>query len=467
MPRSTTPDPARTRVEGARAILPGAVFNFAIARVVTCGVVLASSEVRDAGYWLDQGQALRAPPAALAWALPLLEGSQAWLPALQVVCALATGLALIGFLLRWALPASALSALVLFAMPHFSGTPRHSMHLVWFLGVLALCPSGALLSFPQRIRAAHDERSAVTSTLGLNALRLLLGCAYFFPGLWKLRESGLAWIASDNLQNQMFWKWYQFGELPWLRIDGYPALVRWGAFGVVLFELCFPLLLWHRTSRWLAALAGVAFHRFAADFMFLPFSGLVACYVVLVDWARIWSWLQDLPGGGEEPSLIAAVRSLASSRLRDGRVAVAALGSLSVVAGALVAGHRGAMQTYPFACYPTFQWRAAAAMPDLWIAYLSHGVERFIRDSPAFGGVRSQARWGMAWRAAGLYGEVPEITRLLGYYRSLPRTLLAPVPATATLRFYSVLVDVTPSAWQNPPLRRQLIGEWSPRALPP
>jgi hypothetical protein len=452
-----------TQDQGQVDPTPGAL-NLALTRVAVCTLVLTSSELWDAGGWALAARSLRAPAYGLGWALPLLGASQHWLPLAQGLCGLSCLLGLLGWRTRWTLPAAAASAAVLFSLPHFTGAPRHSMHLVWFLTLLALSPCALRLRLPW----GNARPSAAGAELGVRvcfvALWALLAAIYFFPGCWKLRESGAAWISSDNLQNQMYWKWYQFGALPGWRPDAHPALVRLGALGVVAFELGFPLLLLRRWSRLVAAAAGIAFHWSAALVLFLPFQALLGCYVALVDWEWAWAWLHDSSAPEARLSLRERLeplgRALAGAAGR--RCQVLSGVAAALVSGALVAGATGAMQAYPFACYPTFQWRASADMPDLWIAIVHDGKERWLADSPALGGVRPQARWGMAWRASGAYGEPVRLDQLIGYYRSLPAELRRDVHAGDTLRFYATRVRVQPEAWRSPPLERALLAEWAP-----
>ncbi len=433
--------------------VPSGALNLALTRVVVCLLVLCSSELRDAARWAEAARALRAPALGLGWALPLLDGSARWVPAAQVLCAAGCLLGLLGWRCRWSLGIGAAGATALFALPQFTGGPRHSMHLVWFLVLLACSPCDLRLRL--RWWNAPPEGGAAGVRLSLHASWALLASVYFFPGFWKLRESGSAWIWSDNLQNQMFWKWAQFGAVPSWRPDAHPTLLRLAALGVVSFELGFPLLLFRRSSRLLAVGLGTAFHWLAAELMFLPYQALLGCYVVLIDWEWVWAWLQDrqLQEQGlheqGQPALPRAPRAL---------LVAASL----LVGGAVVAGASGELRAYPFACYPTFQWLASSDMPDLWIAVVHEGTEQWLPDSPAHGGIRPQARWGMAWRASGVYGDGVRLDRLIGYYRALPLELKGGVLAGDLIRFYAARVRVRPEDAREPPLSLTPIGEWVP-----
>lgn len=443
---------------------PRNALNLAVARVVVCAVVLASSEVIDAVGWAEWARAASAPVAGLGWAVPLIDASDLWVRPLQAVSVTSTALALVGWRTRWTLASSALSALLLFALPHFTGGPRHSMHLVWFLAVLAFSPCASRLRLPgwnERRRPAPD--AAVGCELSLALLRALLAVVYFFPGFWKLAEAGLDWIWSDNLQNQMYAKWYQFGALPAWRVDRHPELVRLGALGVVLLELSFPVLVARPRLRVLAAVLGLGFHAAAARVMFLPFASLFACYVVLIDWEWLLAWLAD-----ERPAAAPRERAGWMTSFRDALHAgggstrrLLAVGSVMLL-GAALAGASGQMRAYPFACYPTFQWLAGEQLPDLWIEVARGGTtgeRRWLADSPAHRGVRPQARWGMAWRAAGVYGDPVELERLIGYYRSLPPGVRGQGAAGERVRFYRAEVLVRPEAWRAPPSSLVFLGE--------
>lgn len=462
---------------------PRHALNLALSRVVVCALLVGSSEVLDAPRWAEQARVVRAPPTGLAWALPWLDAGFEWVPALRAVCVLCCLLAALGWRPRLTLAVAAALGTALFSLPHFSGIPRHSMHVPWLAVLLAVSPVGFGWSWRRAgagwgFRAREPASVLVSSGAGREdgglALRLwfatawgLLAAVYFFPGFWKLRESGLGWIFSDNLQNQMYWKWYQAGVVPEWRIDRHPQLVQLGALGVVLFELGFPLLLWRRSARLCAAALGLMFHWAADVFLFLPFTALSAAYVVLIDWEWLLCWLRDeaLPEARVSLSwsaLVARLRELGVSLTHSGRLRVQVAAALVLLGGAWTAGALGATQAYPFACYPTFQWRPGPLMPDLWLELVGPEAPRWLAEGPAFGGERAQSRWGVAWRAAGVYGDAVTLERLVAYYQTLPPVLQAQRRPGERVRFYRVLVDVRPEARSAPPASPVLLGEWSP-----
>ena len=133
---------------------------------------------------------------------------------------------LVGYRSRLALGLVAVCGFYVFGLAQLGGAVVHDMHLVWFAAVLAASPCGDALSAFDR---AKRER-AVVYAWPVVMVRALFAAIYFFPGLWKLPESGLAWALSDNLQNQMYLKWFEYGGLtPPLRIDEHLLLLRGAA----------------------------------------------------------------------------------------------------------------------------------------------------------------------------------------------------------------------------------------------
>jgi hypothetical protein len=96
------------------------------------------------------------------------------------------------------------------ALSQLDGAVLHDMHLLWFAAVLAVSPCVGALTLTERGWGPPHARSAAYS-LPLAVVRALFAAIYFFPGVWKLRESGLTWALSDNLRNKMYAKWFEWG----------------------------------------------------------------------------------------------------------------------------------------------------------------------------------------------------------------------------------------------------------------
>lgn len=341
-------------------------------------------------------------PEGLGWFAQHVPITPSWARGAQALMLFSAVIAALGVYARAALALLTLSAFYLYSIAQLTGFVWHDMHLLWFSALLAVSPCDDVLAWDARRPIDEAGRRWAPSLVGA---RLLLGAVYFFPGAHKLAESGLAWALSDNLRNQVYWKWAQHGLLPSFRPDEIPGLLQAGGLFVLLFELAFPILVWFRKVRPWLALSGLIFHLLSAWIFKIPFTSLWLCYVVLLDLRpiarRVQRWLpkpelEDVP---DRPS------------------ALVWLVAVVLLAGAVVQGIRGQMRSYPFACYPTFQWRVGTTMPDLGIvAVMPNGERREIRHAQSTSGYRTQRQWGELWSLAGVWGPT-ERARLLAYLR--------------------------------------------------
>lgn len=437
--------------------------NLAVFRIVIAGLVLLSEEVRTNIAVQPVPPALFTPPEGLRLFAAVVPVTASLAKVARVFVVVSAASALVGFRSRTSFSVLTLSALYLFAIPQLAGSVRHDMHLLWFCLLLAVSPCGARLSVDALRRAETADPHPLWTTAPIWIARALFACVYFFPGFWKLKESGLAWALSDNLRNQMYWKWYQNGWLPSFRIDQHPWLLHALALSVLSFELGFPLLMWSRRLRALAVIGGLGFHFGADAFMRLGFSSLWWCYVVLIDIRAVVDWLHDEPSASPRTSWPEAWNTSPKNLV----LLVALAGGL-LVGGNVVQGFRGAMQSWPFSCYPTFQWRAATTMPDLLIAVVdADGRERALLEGPAAGLPRDQRRWALVWRVAGVYDPTNE--KRLRQYLALARrehpAFDAELRRGARVRFYRAYYSVLPSEWRTPAKERTLLLETEPARL--
>jgi hypothetical protein len=321
------------------------------------------------------------------------------------------------------------------------------MHLLWFAAILAASPSSDVLSL-EADRPFDAE--GIEYARPLWVVRFLFAAIYFFPGLHKLLSSGLAWALSDNLLNQLYWKWAQHGVPPKLRLDLHPTLLRAGGLFTLLFELSFPILVLFRRTRPVAAVLGIVFHLLSQAIFRIAFPSLWLGYVALVDPRPVARWFVRKKAVGERGE-----RQTDSSKKT-----VIAVGSV-LIAGAVIQGARGQMQSYPFACFPTFQWMAKSEMPDLEIDAVDSGdKETALVHARDARGYRTQREWGILWRLAGATGP-SEKAALVAYFKSAvrrPENLTALASATR-IRFYRAMRSIKPEDRERPPSSRHLLLE--------
>jgi hypothetical protein len=233
-------------------------------------------------------------------------------------------------------------------------------------------------------------------------------------------------------------------------VDQVPKLLQLAAAAVVVFELSFIILIWSRRGRMLAALCGVLFHLGTQWIMGITFISLIACYVMLLDWEAIARVC-----GRAAPAI--------DTRAPLRRALPAVLLGLPLLSLVFVQGARGAVQAWPFGCYPTFDRIVDDYIADLRIEVVREdGTALAIPDGPSTGGQpRAPQDWARAWRLAGFYdGRVdPE---LLGHYveHVLRDPRAAAVARGATrVRFYAATYSVLPDRAGQPPLSMQLLAE--------
>lgn len=407
-------------------------------RIVLCFIFLMTPEREEALRIASFPRASFAPPEGLGWFVAHIPITPAATAIASRVYLAAAVFGFVGLYTRLALSLLLLAASYLFAIRQLGGAAFHDMHLLWFLAVLAASHASRALSVDEvafgeksipltrRLTAPQFDGEA---TNALFWLRTLLGIVYFFPGLWKLRESGIAWALSSNLEHQIHAKWFQHLYLPSVRIDHHPTLLHVAGVATIAFELGFIFLvhIGPRTRVALAA-AGVLFHLSIERMMLIPFSSLWCCYVALLPPPLRSTHLRE-----EHP--------IGDGELRN-RSLLNVVGALLLLAN-VERGARGITQSFPFACYPTFQWMVGATLPDL-IAE-QRGVRIPVaRDA---NGKRSQSEWGEVWSVAGIYGAPFSADRLRAFLKRTAPTV------HGTVDVHIGYFNTAPEAWGEPPVR--------------
>jgi uncharacterized membrane protein YphA (DoxX/SURF4 family) len=270
--------------------------NLAVLRLAVFAWLIRSLSGADFVRYTRIPAELRVVPPGYSAFFHLIPWNETWVITTHAVALLACVWALLGLFTRCAALLACLCLMYLLGLPEFFGKIDHvHHHFVWITALLAASRSGDALSI-DALRAAvrRADRGEATDPPGpstayalpLRVVWLLIGVAYFFPGLAKLR-AGPYWVLSDNLKNLMHRFWASKDFLPAVRIDRYPLLYRSAAAATVLFELGFLPALFFPWLRRLAVAGGVAFHLLNVVYLRIAFYGLLICYVGFIDWAAL------------------------------------------------------------------------------------------------------------------------------------------------------------------------------------
>ena len=425
----------------------------ALLRIVVPLVILASPELHVAPALAASPERLGFVPEGLGLVaqIPLGPGAAR---ILQIVTFSACATAILGWASRTSMLVLTLSAGLLFSLTQRQGAVLHDMHLFWMTALLAVSPCGDAWSLDAwgKPRPASSARFGVPLALS----RLLLGFVYLFPGLHKLKTSGLAWASAENVIGHMRAKWLEHGKVPFVRIDHAPLLCAIGAAFVLCFELSFVVLaaISPRT-RWVALAAGLLFHASTQLLFFIPFLSLWACYVVLLDSAVLERGEAWLRARVHAPPVVKAAEE-ARAQASHVVLAFGAVLSLAVV----VQGARGATQAWPFACYPTFSHLQGATIPDVAVE-LGTADGASTRLTGRETRLRSQDEWGRVFRLSGAYGDAPDERALRDHARVMALGGGIAPSAVVRARVYRVDVATDPAKWRDTPSAGVLLTEIS------
>jgi Vitamin K-dependent gamma-carboxylase len=440
------PSRAATWLDSALArVPPSSAVPLALLRIGVSTIVLLSFEPGLTLALARGPRELMLPPPGLGNMPALLMALDPWLPLLSWVLKLSACASLLGWFTPLSVALQTLGIALFFGGAQLTGTVIHNLHLLWLSCLLSVAPCGESWSLDawRKRRSFSPATHSVEATLSATAARVLLGTVYLFPGIEKLKHSGLTWAFSDNLLNQMRLKWFMAGGVvPWPRLDHYPALVQLLAAWAVCFELSFVgLALWRRTRR-LAGALGLGFHLGIQHFMYIPFSSLWACYGVL------WQPPGHLP----------------RSATHAGRCALIVGVSACLIGGAVTWGLRGETQAWPFACYPSFATRAPATITDLSVEVTASDGRVHLLRRPR---ERPSHEWGTIWRSLGLYdGRVDHAAlRAIAaqWVAATPgaRGPAASLPARPGVRvqLFSEVYTTDPDRSAEGPLTRRWVGD--------
>ncbi len=425
--------------------------NLAIVRITVFAILL--ERLLSGGFrrYARLPEDLRLPPPGIEAVLRVIPVNEQTVTAVQIAAALCALLALLGL---WTRPAAALAALLssyVLGVPYLFGKVDHTLHhLIWFSALLAASPSDDALSLDAwraRRRGEPPPAPARAYALPIRLMWLLIGVAYFFPGLYKLL-AGPQWVTSNNLQLLLYDSWRHHHVLPALRIDLVPWLCHVAAAGTILFEIGFIFLVLPRRTRPFAALGGLLFHASTSYFMRIHFLELALCYVVFVDWHALFARLRAAPSRRAPAPPAPPAPDWRASAMLGG-----ALLAASVICGAW------RIDSWPVSVYPRFDsiHREATATK----------LEAVLENAAGSTPLRLPLRGAMLRRTLRLPAGAERDRRLHAFAERLLHAGVELRPGDK-LRFYATTYSTFPGQWQDPPLRRQLLFDYAaPRHAEP
>ncbi len=425
--------------------------NLAIFRIAIAAIFLRLPDLRGAVDWATLPSSLGVPPHGSGWLYALLPIDEGAAQAAQYATYAGLGCGLLGVFGRLPWCIVTVSALYLLGIPQHSGNARHYHHLLWFAALLASSPCTDALALDRLLpwkTELQDERS-YRYGIPIRCAWILIGLIYFFPGLWKLLESGIAWALSDNLRNQLYAKWIQLPEFqPLFRVDQYPRLLKLSALSVLALELGFLFALPFRRVRPIAVGGALIFHKAIALLMGIRFAALWQTYVVFVDWDAL---VRRLRKQAPAPSARTVTLGTRLSML---------VGAL-IIAGNLVYGALGISDSWPLTCYPKFHRRLVrATLPVLQVAVFDEaGNEYGIPSNWLHPEGRTQRVWSLQWSLMGSHETAraaPE--RFAAYWMRYGESRSRIAGRFTRVRFYRDTISTVPEDRERV-LRRQLLHE--------
>jgi hypothetical protein len=152
--------------------------------------------------------------------------------------------------------------------------------LVWGSLPFVFAPGDATLA---------DRRPSRRTGWPIRTAIALVSIIYCMTGVWKLRNSGIQWVFSDNLRWALAWGRVRGEPPPWRElgvfIASHPWMAQVCAAGILLFEVTFPLVIVWRRSRPVYVAAAWLFHggtwfMLGLDYWVYP----CVVTILLVDW---------------------------------------------------------------------------------------------------------------------------------------------------------------------------------------
>ena len=276
--------------------------NLAVARIVIMSALVSKISLSYELSYSRLDRALIVPPLGWAHLAAYVPRNPNLITVLYVLFVAFGALAIVGLCGRLACCVTSAVGFYLLTLPQLFGKINHDHNLVLFGFILAAspcCDTFSVDAIRDALRAARHGQFLTAPTEStayadpLKAMMVLLGLIYFFPGAWKVGRAGIHWFSADNMRWMMARKLLEAPHITSIQMWAmhHPLLLAMGAAFTPLFELGFLFAILSPRTRPYAAVCGIAFHNMTALLMNISFVSLQLCYVIFVNWTRVFSWI--------------------------------------------------------------------------------------------------------------------------------------------------------------------------------
>ncbi|MEO8394810.1 MAG: HTTM domain-containing protein [Chloroflexota bacterium] len=159
--------------------------------------------------------------------------------------------------------------------------------------LLVLTPCGDVWSMDARWHEIKPKEDAVYKWALLLAWTPLV-LTYLLAGLSKLRDSGLAWFAPDNLRGNVTNDLMRPLPAPLINSTNWLTLIPdvvWSGLAVftVVFELSYISILWSQRARWIFPINAILLHIGIWVFMGVNFPDMIILQAAVLPVEKLWS----------------------------------------------------------------------------------------------------------------------------------------------------------------------------------
>ena len=268
--------------------------NLAVCRILFFGFIFLFYLPVDFALWGDVADVFWRPTFFFG-SLNIPALSPSTLGVLQVLWKAALALSCVGLLTRVSTATAFVLGFYLLGLPHNMGKVYHTDALLVFVfGIMTIARCADAWSVDHWWRSRKRRDAAWPAESGeyrwpVRAVWLLLSLIFFAAGFAKTKDSGLAWVFSENM-----------GVLLVKQQYGNDALVDWGVYlaqwpllyqamagATVLLELGYPLAMISRRARWLFV-PGMALAQIGIRVLMGPwFPQFLLCNLFWIPWDRL------------------------------------------------------------------------------------------------------------------------------------------------------------------------------------